>query len=95
MARTFADSSQLPRPVVLSSVSLLAQHIPLALVQKAIAEHGRANQRDRLLPAPFLVYLIVALSLYMPFALREVLRCVTEGMRFLGTPAQFRVRVPD
>jgi hypothetical protein len=87
MARTFADSSQLPRPVVLSSVSLLAQHIPLALVQKAIAEHGRANQRDRLLPAPFLVYLIVALSLYMPFALREVLRCVTEGMRFLGTPA--------
>ena len=37
----------------------------------------------RLLPAPFLVYFVVSLSLYMPCALREVLRIVMEGLRTL------------
>jgi hypothetical protein len=65
-------------------VGLLAKHIPLSTVNAVLAEHGKESRRDRLLPAPFLVYLIIALSLYMPNALREVLRCVIEGLRTLG-----------
>lgn len=83
MARTFADSSQLPRPIVLSSVGILSRIIPLSAVRSSLAKHHRQSQRDRLLPAPFLVYLVIALSLYMGYALEEVLRTVVEGLRYL------------
>ena len=56
MARTFADLSQLPRPIVLSSVGLLTKQIPLSQVLAVLAMHDREGKRDRLLPAPFLVY---------------------------------------
>jgi hypothetical protein len=84
MARPAATASSLPRPVLLTSVGLLARHIPLSTVSAVLTDHGKQPQRERLLPAPFLVYLIIALSLYMPYALREVLRCVVEGLRGLS-----------
>ena len=83
MARTAADASHLPRPALLTSVGLLARVVPLSVISQALAEHGRESQRERALPAPFVVYLVVALSLYMPYSLREVLRCVLEGLRAL------------
>src|SRR3990170_7074795 len=83
MARTSADASQLPRPALLTSVGLLARIIPLSTISAVLAAQGKESQRERALPAPFLVYLIVALSLYMPYSLREVLRCVLEGLRAL------------
>jgi len=93
MARTAATSSSLPRPVLLTSVGLLRRHIPLSTVTAVLAEHGKAGERDRLLPVPFLVYLIVALSLYMPYALREVLRCVIAGLRALDPAGAPRLAV--
>lgn len=83
MARTSADAAQLPRPALLTSMGLLARIIPLSTVSAVLVKQGRQSQRERALPAPFLVYLIVALSLYMPYSLREVLRCVLEGLRLL------------
>lgn len=83
MARTASESSSLPRPVLLTSVGLLAKIIPPATVAEVLANAEQESQRERALPAPFLVYLIVALSLYMPYSLREVLRCVLEGLRSL------------
>jgi hypothetical protein len=83
MARKSADASQLPRPALLTSVGLLARVIPLSTISEVLAAQGKQSQREQALPAPFLVYLIVALSLYMPYSLREVLRCVMEGLRAL------------
>jgi len=83
MARTSADTSQFPRPALLASVGLLAKVIPLSKISQVLTAEGRQSQRERALPAPFLVYLVVALSLYMPYSLREVLRCVLEGLRAL------------
>jgi len=83
MARTSADASQLPRPALLTSVGLLARIIPLSTISAVLAAEGKESQRERALPAPFMVYVIVALSLYMPYSLREVLRCVLEGLRAL------------
>jgi hypothetical protein len=83
MARRSIDSSSLPRPAVLASVGLLRKVVPLSAVKEVLAEKGRQSQRERMLPAQFLVYLVISLSLYMPYALREVLRCVMEGLRGL------------
>ena len=83
MARTMADATQLPRPALLTSVGLLAKIIPLSTISAVLAVEGKESQRERALPAPFVVYLVVALSLYLPYSLREVLRCVLEGLRAL------------
>jgi hypothetical protein len=83
MARTSVDSSQLPRPALLASVGLLAKIVPPATVSAVLAAEGKLSQRERSLPAKFLVYYIISLSVYMPYSLREVLRCVLEGLRAL------------
>jgi Insertion element 4 transposase N-terminal/Transposase DDE domain len=83
MARTAAVATSLPRPVLLTSVGLLTRVIPLSVVSQVLTAQGRQSQRERALPAPFVVYLVVALSLYLPCSLREVLRCVLEGLRAL------------
>lgn len=83
MARTSADTSQLPRPALLSSVGLLARIIPLSTISAVLETENKQSQRERALPAPFLVYVVISLSLFMPYSLREVLRCVLEGLRAL------------
>lgn len=83
MSRTSADSSLLPRPALLTSVGLLAKIVPVSTVSSVLSSEGKSSQRERALPAHFLVYLIIALSLYMPYSLREVLRCVLDGLRSL------------
>ena len=83
MSRTSADSSQLPRPALLASVGLLTKIIPVSTVSAVLSAEGKRSERERALPAHFLVYLIIALSMYMPYSLREVLRCVLEGLRAL------------
>lgn len=83
MARTSVDSSQLPRPALLASVGLLTKLVPLSTVSAVLSAEGKNSQRERALPSHFLVYLIISLSLYMPYSLREVLRCVLEGLRGL------------
>lgn len=83
MARTSVDSSQLPRPALLASVGLLTKIVPPTTVSAVLGAEGKLSQRERSLPAKFLVYYIISLSVYMPYSLREVLRCVLEGLRAL------------
>ena len=81
MARRHTPASTLSRPVLLSSIGLLCRHLPLATVNAVLNEHDKHGERDRLLPPPFVVYFIVALSLYMANPIREVLRIVLEGLK--------------
>jgi hypothetical protein len=60
------------------------QHVPLAEVEAAIATHAKHGQRHRRLPPPLVVYYVIALSLYRPYATREVLRCLLDGLRTLA-----------
>lgn len=66
------------------SVGVLGRACPRNVVDEVLAETGKASQRERLLPAPAVVYYIMALALYRELPLQEVLRVVTEGLRFLG-----------
>jgi hypothetical protein len=76
----------LPAGVRLSdqiSLGVIARTIPPARVQQVLAETGRASERERDLPAPVMVYYVIALALYMGASTREVLRCLLEGLRWL------------
>ena len=83
MART---RKSLPRVDVahLISAGVLASVCPRALIEEVLAQTGKASQRQRLLPAPAVVYYVMALALWREAPLEEVLRVVCEGLQWLG-----------
>ena len=68
----------------LISAGVLASVCPRALIEQVLADTGRASQRKRLLPAPAVVYYVMALALWREAPLEEVLRVVCEGLQWLG-----------
>jgi len=68
----------------LISAGVLASVCPRALIEEVLADHRKASQRERLLPAPALVYYVMALALWREAPLEEVLRVVCEGLQWLG-----------
>lgn len=68
----------------LISTGVLASVCPRRLIEEVLEETGRASQRNRLLPAPAVVYYVMALALWREAPLEEVLRVVCEGLHWLG-----------
>jgi len=68
----------------LISAGVLAAVCPRPLIEEVLAETGRASQRERQLPAPAVVYYVMALALWREAPLEEVLRVVCEGLQWLG-----------
>jgi hypothetical protein len=54
------------------------------MIDEVLEQTGRASQRNRLLPAPAVVYYVMALALWREAPLEEVLRVVCEGLQWLG-----------
>lgn len=84
MARTPADLGAGLRLADFISLGVLNACFPLDTVHELLQSTGRSSQRERALPAHVMVYYAIALSLYPDVSTREVLRCLTEGMRWLG-----------
>ena len=68
----------------LISTGVLASVCPRALIDEVLAQTGKASQRERLLPAPAVVYYVMALALWREAPLEEVLRVVCEGLQWLN-----------
>ena len=89
MARTVAELPKGSRITdYISYLGVLNQRIPRAAVDEALQATGRQSARQRDLPAHVaVVYYVIALALYMQSSYREVLRCLLEGLRWLGDPS--------
>jgi hypothetical protein len=74
------------------SVGILADVCPRALIDEVLNDTGKGSQRERLLPAPAVVYYIMALALWREAPLEEVMRVVRSGLQWLNSedsiPAQ-------
>jgi hypothetical protein len=68
----------------LISAGVLASVCPRSLIEEVLADTGKASQRERLLPAPAVVYYVMALALWREAPLQEVLRVVCEALQWLG-----------
>ena len=68
----------------LISAGVLAGVCPRPLIEEVLEETGRGSQRNRALPAPAVVYYVMALALWREAPLEEVLRVVCEGLQWLG-----------
>lgn len=91
MARTVAG---LPEGIRLSdfiTLGVLAEKIPGQTVREVLRAEGRESERERQLPAHVVVYYVIALALYMEVSYGEVLRCLVEGLEWLGRPIE-RIR---
>ncbi len=84
MARTRKALPEQVDVAHLISTGVLASVCPRALIDEVLLETGRASQRNRLLPAPAVVYYVMALALWREAPLEEVLRVVCEGLQWLG-----------
>lgn len=73
------------------SLGVIARTFPVEEVRQVLAETGRANERERDLPAQVMVYYAIALALDMTSGTREVLRCLLEGLRWLWGAEAVRV----
>jgi len=86
MARTLAELPKGTRITDYISLGVSTKTFPLAKVKAVVAAAGKANRRQRDLPAHVVVYYVIALALYMQVSYREVLRCLLEGIRWLLGP---------
>jgi hypothetical protein len=86
--------------MTVSSGGQIAEHLSIGVLAKAysrdrirsILERGGVqSQRVRDLPAEVVVYYVIALGLFMAVSTGEVLRCLIEGLRWLGAGCRLRV----
>ena len=87
MARTVATLPAGSRITDYISLGVIARFFPLEKIREVLHETKRASQRERDLPAPVVVYYVIALALYMRSSYREVLRCLIEGVQWLLDPS--------
>lgn len=62
------------------SVGVLTRVFPPELVDRVVAEAGRGERRQRLLPARVVVYYVLGLALYSSSSYEEVMRMLVEGL---------------
>jgi transposase IS4-like protein/DDE family transposase len=87
MARTVATFPADVRLADYISLGVLTASFPVETVHAVLARTGRASERERELPAHVMVYYAIALALYADVSTREVLRCLLDGVRWLGETA--------
>jgi Insertion element 4 transposase N-terminal/Transposase DDE domain len=69
-----------PRPSDRIAIGVLTQTFPPELVDRVIERTGRAEQRQRLLPARVVVYYTLAMCLFAQVGYEEVMRLLVEGL---------------
>jgi Insertion element 4 transposase N-terminal len=62
------------------AIGVLTRTFPPELVDRVIARTGRAEQRQRLLPARVVVYYTLAMCLFAHVGYEEVMRLLVEGL---------------
>jgi hypothetical protein len=91
MARTAMTVSSGGQIAEHLSIGVLAQSYPIERIRAILEGGGWQSQRVRDLPAEVVVYYVIALGLFMAVSTGEVLRCLLEGLRWLGGGRRVRV----
>jgi len=84
MARTAAVLEGGSRISDYVTLGVVARMFPVERVEASLRETGKTSQRQRDLPAHVVVYYVIALALFAQVSCKEVLRCLLEGVRWLG-----------
>lgn len=88
MARTVAEIAGGVRVTDFISLGVISRTITSGEIARVLRETGRESERHRKLPMHVMVYYVIALALYMDASYGEVLRCLLEGLEWLGLPVK-------
>ena len=94
MARTLARLPPGARITDYISLGVVAQWFPRSTVERVLADSGKSSRRRRDLPAHVVVYYVIALALYGQVSYGEVLRCLLEGLEWLGLNVRRQISLP-
>lgn len=84
MADEHGDAPQPGRLSDYLSLGVISRVYGRDLVDEVIAETGRKERRQRLLPARLVAYYVIALGLFFGEAYEEVMRKMVGGLRFVS-----------
>jgi hypothetical protein len=74
------------------ALGVLTRTFPPRLVDEVVAETGRLQERQRLLPARLVVYYVLAMALFSSASYEEVMRNLVEGLSWeSGWRSRWRV----
>lgn len=88
MARTVAELPGGTRVTDFISLGVISERVPADDIRRILKETGRESERQRKLPMHVMVYYVIALALYREVSYGEVLRCLLEGLEWLGLPVK-------
>ena len=91
MARTAAILGQAPGIGERIGITAICRSFGRGDIERALQASGRQTYRRRELSAELTIYFVIAMALLMQVNLREVLRCLYEGLRSIGSPAAIKV----
>jgi len=92
MARTVAALTKGARVTDYISLGVVAKTFPLEQVHAILRETKRESIRQSKLPAHVVFYYVIALALFSQVSYGEVLRCLVEGLSWLGDSSVQRIR---
>lgn len=90
MARTVARLTEDTRITDYITLGVVAKTFPVDQVHTILKETGRESIRQRQLPAHVVFYYVIALALFSQVSYGEVLRCLVEGLGWLGDASALR-----
>jgi len=88
MARTVAELPSGTRITDYISLGVITKTFPQETIKAVLRDTERTSIRNRDLPTHVTIYYVIAMALYMRASYREVLRCLTEGLRWLLGPGE-------
>jgi len=62
------------------SFGVMSEIIPFGSIKEVLRETNREGFRRRKLPSDLMIYYVISLALYSKVSIKEVLRCILEGM---------------
>jgi hypothetical protein len=72
-------------------LTMLSKVFPLESVQTALKQTQKESKRLRELPAHIMIYYVIASTFFSTLNLKEVLRCLLEGFRFLHSCPNIKI----
>jgi hypothetical protein len=79
MSRTKESTPKIPDFSHMLSLGFFSKIAPGNLIDEVLEKIGRTSQRARLLPAPGVVYLVMAMSLYREPPVEEILQILLDS----------------
>ena len=69
--------------------------IPLSTITKAISQTSSAEKRERVLPTPIIIWLVISLNFWSTDSVVDVLKNLVQGLMSELIPQKIRLKMPS